>query len=190
MEKPYLIIVTGRPGSGKTTFAHAMSKKIYMPVISRDEIKEGYVHTFQKEHLELPEDTNLTVTNMFFEILSYFITHNISVIAEAAFQHRVWHKMLEPFMDKAKISIIICDIDGETALDRFIKRGLQDAKRQYFHGDKGVRMMKDGVKPVVGTYQTPKLDVLTISVDTLSDYIPSIEEISNLIFEKDEKIAR
>ena len=55
MLKPYLIAVTGRPGAGKSTFAHALGQRAFLPVISRDEIKEGYVHTFGKSHAELPE---------------------------------------------------------------------------------------------------------------------------------------
>jgi adenylate kinase family enzyme len=60
MKKPYLLVVTGRPGSGKTTFAKELGSEISMPVISRDQIKEGYVHTFGKRHTELPEEANET----------------------------------------------------------------------------------------------------------------------------------
>jgi len=43
--KARLIVVTGRPGSGKTTLAHTLAKAIHCPLISRDEIKEGLVNT-------------------------------------------------------------------------------------------------------------------------------------------------
>ena len=46
MEKPCLIVVTGMPGAGKTTFSRALGEALFLPVISRDQIKEGYVHTF------------------------------------------------------------------------------------------------------------------------------------------------
>ena len=54
MTKPYLIVVTGRPGAGKSTFAHAFARSAFLPVVSRDEIKEGYVHTFGVRHDALP----------------------------------------------------------------------------------------------------------------------------------------
>ncbi|MEK7633132.1 MAG: AAA family ATPase [Patescibacteria group bacterium] len=37
---PTLIIITGHPGTGKTTLAHRLSKELNLPVLSKDEIKE------------------------------------------------------------------------------------------------------------------------------------------------------
>jgi dephospho-CoA kinase len=45
MNKPLLIVITGRPSSGKTTLACIISKEIKCPVVSRDELKEGYINT-------------------------------------------------------------------------------------------------------------------------------------------------
>ena len=50
MNKPLLLVVTGRPGSGKTTLAKKLGEKAYLPVISRDEIKEGYLQTLRISH--------------------------------------------------------------------------------------------------------------------------------------------
>jgi adenylate kinase family enzyme len=74
MSKPYLIVVTGRPGSGKTTFSKELGNEIFMPVISRDQIKEGYVRTFGKRHDELPEEANKTATEIFFDTLMGLIS--------------------------------------------------------------------------------------------------------------------
>jgi adenylate kinase family enzyme len=56
--KPTCIIVTGRPGSGKSTLSKKLGRRLCLPVISRDEIKEGYVNTFGVKHEQLPADTN------------------------------------------------------------------------------------------------------------------------------------
>ena len=68
--KPKCIIVTGRPGSGKTTLARKLAEQLWMPIISRDAIKEGYVNTYGVKHDQLPPDTNMVVSNRCFEIVN------------------------------------------------------------------------------------------------------------------------
>lgn len=184
MSNPYLIIVTGRPGAGKTTFSRKLGNEIFMPVISRDRIKEGYVHTFGKSHNKLPPEVNITATEIFFDTLMNLISNNVSVIAEAAFQHHIWSTMLERFMDKAQIHLLICQTDEQTALDRYVRRGLDNPLREYFHGDKGVDMARKGVELSATPYEEPRIDVPTSHIDTSGKYAPSLKELSREIFGK------
>lgn len=182
--KPYLIVVTGRPGSGKTTFSRELGKEIFMPIISRDEIKEGYVHTFGQRHHELPEDGNITATAIFFETLLGLISNNVSVIAEAAFQHNLWSSMLEQFMEKAQVYVLICKVDENIALDRFVRRGLNNPLREYFHDDKEVDMARKGIELTLSTYEEPRINVPTFHVNTSGEYTPSIKELSSIFIDK------
>ncbi len=184
MAKPYLLIVTGRPGAGKTTFAQTLGDEIFMPVISRDKIKEGYVHSFGKKHSELPPEANGTATEIFFNTLKMLIENNVSVIAEAAFQHEVWSSALEWFADMARVYFLICTVDKNTALERFISRGLQNPLREHFHGDKGVNMARGGLAIEPSIYDEPHMDVPTIHIDTTAEYEPSIKALSELILSK------
>lgn len=182
MKKPYLIIVTGRPGAGKTTLAEKLSREWCLPMISRDRLKEGFVHTVGLPADRLPDDTNLTVTRTFFNTLHFLLDRNISVIAEAAFQHPVWESFLADLIPKACTVVVICRVDGQTALDRFLERGLRDESREHFHGDKGVKMVRQGLTPTVGSYNEPHLDCPTFHVDTANGYDPTPEELKKLIF--------
>ena len=181
MKKPYLIIITGRPGAGKTTLAEKLSREGYLPLVSRDRIKEGYVHTMG---LALPENANLTATQAFFDTIGFMLDRGISVIAEAAFQHPVWEYFLAPLNEKAETVVLICRVDGQTALDRFLERGMNDEKRGYFHGDKGVQMRKAGVQPVIGVYNEPTLSYRTLYVDTTDGYTPTVDALYRMIFEE------
>ena len=173
-----LIVVTGRPGSGKSTLAHKLADRIHCPAICRDEFKEGYVHTHGQSHESPTGDTNLAVLEAFFGAIDLLVSRKISLIAEAAFQHKVWARRLEPLMDRTRLRVVVCTLDPMLARERRIQRALEDPARERFHGDTDVRMFKQGLKVGPGgEYQPPEMPVPTLHVDTTEAYEPGIEEI-------------
>ena len=71
--KPKCIIITGRAGAGKTTLSKKLGNELWMPVISRDEIKEGYVNTFGVKHDQLPPETDGIMSDFFFDIVCQYL---------------------------------------------------------------------------------------------------------------------
>lgn len=149
-----------------------------MPLICRDEIKEGYVNTFGVKHDELPPDTNRVVTDFFFEIVNQYLASNISVIIEAAFQHDVWAYRMPKIVDLSDPWIILCSIEDGVAAERHLQRGLREPDREYYHGDhRVVHYRKTGKILAPESYDAPKFDLPTIEVSTDGDYLPSIDDI-------------
>lgn len=184
--KPKCVIVTGRPGSGKTTLSKKLGQQLWMPVISRDEIKEGYVNTFGVKHNKLSPDTNGIVSNFFFDVIGYYLINKISIVIEAAFQHEVWETRMSTILESSHPYIIVCSIDSDLAAKRHLHRGLDNPNREFYHGDKRVSIYRDtGEMAPPNRYVAPNFNVPTLHVLTENDYSPSIDEISRRIQSED-----
>jgi predicted kinase len=176
------IIVTGRPGSGKTTLVGELSRRLWLPKVSRDEIKQGYVNTFGVKHDQLPKDTNGKVNQVFFETTLGLLKGSISVLIEAAFQHQLWGLIVPKIQQIARTCIILCDLDAETSARRHLERGLNDPKREFFHGDRRVSIFREtGQFSPGASYDAPHFDVPTLRVETSDGYIPELAEIEMFI---------
>ena len=179
INKPLLVIVCGRPGSGKTTLAHGLSQKIRCPIISRDELKEGYVNTVQKEHSGLANEEVINVNNGFFNVLKLMADHRISCIAESAFQDKLWAPQYEALSQRANIILVMCKADSVISNKRYLERKRDDPSREYFHGDSSVKTEND-----VYEYIPPRFPVPVLEVDTTNGYEPGMEEIIAFIKEQ------
>ncbi len=149
-----------------------------MPVISRDEIKEGYVSTFAVKYDQLPPDTNGLVSDLFFEIVNQYLAGKISVVIEAAFQHKVWEPRMPKILDLALPLVVLCSVDDTVAARRHLQRGLENPSREFYHGDQRVaHYRKTGEFLPPASYTAPKLNVPTIQVSTEGEYVPGIDDI-------------
>ena len=176
--KPICIIVTGRPGSGKTTLSGKLADRLRMPVVSRDGIKEGYVNTYGVKHHRLPPDVNRLVTDLFFDIVNRYLVAKVSVIIEAAFQHRIWEPRVSRILELCTPVFVVCAIDGMVAARRHLQRGLDDPDRELYHGDRRVEIYRrTGEIAPPGNYTPPDFDLPTIHVSTEDGYLPGIDEI-------------
>ena len=174
--RPSLIVVAGRPGSGKTSLAHSLARAVRCPAICRDEIKEGFVNTTGQVG-EPGDAIAWHVYEAFFDTVKLLLGHRITVVAEAAFQHKAWAPKLEPLREIARIRIVLCAVDPELARWRHIQRGLADPARERFHHDRPVQAAREGRALPLDDYDPPHLDVPTLTVDTTDGYRPALEAI-------------
>jgi predicted kinase len=176
--KPKCIIITGRAGAGKTTLSRKLGERLWLPVISRDEIKQGYVNTFGVKHDRLPPETDGLVTDFFFAVVNQHLAANISVVIEAAFQHKVWEPRMPGILELSSPIIVLCSVDSIVAARRHLERGLANPKREFYHADnRVVHYRKTGEFLLPADYEAPKFNIPTIEVSTDGEYAPGLDEI-------------
>ncbi|MEL7119169.1 MAG: hypothetical protein AAFO07_07010 [Bacteroidota bacterium] len=179
---PKLLIITGRPGAGKTTISKKIGTILRLPVLNRGEFKEGLINSFQTSHNSSPTNTNRLASGAFFDAVELLLFRNISLIAKAAFQHKLWKELIDRVEYISDVLIIVCYVDAMTAAERHLNRGLADPKREYFHGDDSVTFFKkEGRTPKLVEYIPPNFQYETIVVSTKSQYSPSLDYLEKKI---------
>ncbi|GAA0664904.1 hypothetical protein GCM10010193_15380 [Kitasatospora atroaurantiaca] len=180
MTSPTLIVVSGPSGSGKTTLAHALARALGCPAICRDEIKEGMAHA-TPGFTPSPGDplTQRTLTT-FFEVIGLLLKAGVTVVAEAAFQDRLWRPGLEPLAGLGTIRIIRCTVDATVAQARIARRVEENARRAAHDDHDLLRALASG-ESSLDAFVPISLAAPTIHVDTTDGYHPCLPDILTFI---------
>jgi predicted kinase len=180
MTLPTLAVVSGGPGTGKTTLAHALAQELGCPAIIRDEIKQGMVMSTPGYRSGGDDPLNYPTLDAFFEVLKVLLRSRVTVVAEAAFQDRLWRPNLEPLAHIAQIRIIHCTVPAAIAHSRIIQRVTDNAHRAA-HGDQDLLEAIAAGKHSLESFVPVSLDVPTQAVDTSHGYTPAIRDIAAFV---------
>lgn len=174
MSKPMLIVVSGPPGSGKTTLAHQVAAAVGCPAICRDEIKEGMAHATPGFVPGPGDPLTMRTLATFFDVLGLLIGRGTTVVAEAAFQDCIWRPGLTPFLGLADLRIVHCTVSADVAQARIEARAAENTlRRAHEDGHRSADTWRRGHD----TFAPITLPVPTLTVDTTNGYQPGLPDI-------------
>jgi predicted kinase len=163
--RPYLVLVNGFPGTGKTTVGKQLSQHLRVPLLSKDAFKELIFDALGWSDKEW----SLKVSAASHRIMDYLIAEELkighSLIIEANFKPKIDSARFRRHQDTygALLIQVLCWAQGDVLFDRYWTRHTSD--RHPGHVEAATREeQRRGLAP--GKCEPLSIDGTTIEVDT------------------------
>ena len=136
--KPFLIIVSGPPSTGKTTLAQAISQKFNLPLITKDGIKEILFDTIGWKDRQWSQKLGSASFSLLHYFLDSFMPIGQSIVIEGNFKPEFESQEILSRLNQFEYSSlqIMCQCDGQVLFERFKQRS-ESGQRHPGHCDTG-----------------------------------------------------
>jgi predicted kinase len=134
--RPLLIVVSGLPGSGKTTLARAVGAQLTMPVVERDRFAEICFDALGACSPAVAELGSVSY-ELLFHVVREFMASRQPVLVESNFSRTRHADQLYALLDGStyRLAEINCRAPGDVLLERFAERA-RNGTRHARHDDR------------------------------------------------------
>lgn len=115
-----IIVVSGLPGSGKSTIAESVAEEVHFPIFSVDPIEASILKSGIKRSFETGLAAYLVAQKLASEQLKLGISVVIDAVNPVKEARDMWHELEK--IHHAQLIIIECILDGETHKKRLEAR--------------------------------------------------------------------
>lgn len=159
--KPTLIIITGFPGTGKTSLGKKISNKFDLPFVSKDAFKEILFDVLGTKDREWSKKIGMAGYDILYHITEENLKANKSLVIETNFDPNFANKKIYEFNEKYNFTPfqIRCITDGKILFQRFKERS-NDSERHGGHCD------NDNLEEWRPVLEKGKLESLEINGET------------------------
>lgn len=162
-----IIIISGLPGTGKSTLAKHLSKKFNLPLIMRDHFKELMFDNIGVNDRDWSEKLGRASWDILWYSLAELIKSKSTFIIESNFNPDKHSKIFQKLIEENNYESyeINCFCDGEKLFERFQKRA-KDGTRHIGHCDHEPEILQK-IKPNLLEGKIPPLNIKNSKIQNL-----------------------
>ena len=174
--RPLLVIVSGAPGAGKTTLGQAISARVGLPFLSKDELKEA-----MGDELGAPGDVpasqrlGLAAYRILYAVTARILEAGGGAVIESNFRRGVSEPELRAIVELADARLVHCWAPAATVQARYAQR-FERGDRHPVHLD--AQRLGDLADDLAsGRFEPLDLDIPILEVATDDGYEPDLEQV-------------
>src|SRR5512142_609569 len=124
MNIPTVVLVTGHPGTGKTTLAEVLAQELKLPLTCRDQLKEILLDTLGWSTEEWSNRLSVASWTLLYQQIERLLSANVDQIVESNFDPKYanakWARLRQCYA--FRLLQIRCEASADILIDRYRER--------------------------------------------------------------------
>jgi predicted kinase len=179
--KTVLVLVSGAPGTGKTTLAKSLAEQLRFPLLARDHLKETLMNGLGAPDRAASQSIGRASFALLYAILDVLVDRVPGVIAEANFARGLSEADLSPFVTRARAVLLHCETSPSKVTRRIQARPELDGRHAGHHDLEALPSVLDRIAQ--GAFEPLDLAVPILTIDTTEGYAPPLPDIVQFVQE-------
>ena len=176
--KPILILITGHPGTGKTTLAHRLSKELELPMMCKDEVKEILFDRLGWSTKEWSQKLSLASYGIMDYVMENTLRTGAGLIIESNFIAKYDSERIRKLIKKFDVKTvqIVLRCDEAVRAERFQNRSISGDRHVGHHDLDRAQEHLEGERRTPLDINAPIVEIDTSDFEKI-DYVKLLNQI-------------